>query len=414
MLLDFDAKHALLLQGPQGPFFSRFAEELRGRGIRVTKVNFHAGDGLFYRGSRSDDVIPFRGRMEEWPAVFRELVNERGIDAVFVFGDMRPIHRPAVRIAKQLGIAVWVFEEGYLRPNHITLERGGVNGNSSMPKDAEFFRREAKGLSEPAAPVPIGRTLFYSGLWASLNSIMMTLFWWRYRHYKHHRYMNCLYHFWCRCRSRWRKHWYAFRQRKYRPLLTGELSGKFFFVPLQVHCDAQLLHAPYSTMEELIEDIISSFAKHTSEDTYLVFKHHPLDRGYRNYTRFIRNMGKRYHCGARVIYTHDLHVPTLLDHARGTITMNSTVGTQSLQASTPLKVLGTAVYDIEGLTHPGSLAEFWANPGEVDAELYDCFRLWLLATNQINGSFYKRADGLPKESGLQLTAEPQRSLIGES
>lgn len=411
MLLDFEAKHALLLQGPQGPFFRRFADELRNRGIKVTKVNFHAGDSLFYRGS---DVIRFRGRMEEWPAVFREIVTERGIDAIFVFGDMRPIHRPAVRIAKQLGIAVWAFEEGYLRPNHITLERGGVNGNSSMPKDPAFFKREAAQLSEPADPVPVGRTLFYSGLWATLNAIMMTLFWWRYRHYKHHRYMNFMYHFWCRCVSRWRKHWYAFRQRKYTPLLTNQLDDKFYFVPLQVHCDAQLLHSQYSTIEEMIEDVINSFASHAPKDTYLVFKHHPMDRGYRNYTRFIRNMGKRYQCGSRVIYTHDLHVPTLLKHARATITMNSTVGTQSLQALTPIKVLGTAVYDIPGLTYQGDLATFFHAPGSVDAELFDCFRLWLLATNQINGSFYKRASGLPHETGLQLTEAPQPSLVGES
>lgn len=411
MHLDLDAKHALLLQGPQGPFFRRFADELRSRGIKVTKVNFHAGDALFYRGK---DVIAFRGRMEDWPAVFRELVTERGIDAVFVFGDCRPIHRPAVRIAKQLGIAVWVFEEGYLRPNHITLERGGVNGNSDMSKDPEFYRREAAQLSEPPPAVPVGHTLFYSGLWASLNAIMMTLFWWRYPHYKHHRYMNFLYHFWCRCRSRWRKHWGAFRQRKYMPRLTGELSGKFFFVPLQVHCDAQLDHSPYSSMEEMMEDVVSCFGQHAPKDTYLVFKHHPLDRGYREYSRFLRNLGKRYQCADRIIYGYDLHVPTLLNHARGAVTMNSTVGTQSLESGCPLKVLGTAVYDIEGLTYQGELADFWNDPGTVDAELFRCYRLWLLANNQINGNFYKRAHGLCRRVGLQLPAKPATPLLGES
>ena len=410
MLLDFQAKRALLLQGPQGPFFRRFADDLRSRGIEVTKVNFNAGDSLFYRG---DDVICFRDRMEEWPAVFRALVAERHIDAIFLFGDMRPIHRPAVRIAKQLGIAVWVFEEGYLRPNHITLERGGVNGNSDMPKDPQQYLREAANMTEPRPPVPVGRTLMFSGLWASLNAVMITLLWWRYPHYKHHRRMNFVYHLWCRCISRWRKHWCAFRQRKLTPLLTGELSGKFWFVPLQVHCDAQLLHSPYSSIEEMIEDVINCFAEHAPADTHLVFKHHPHDRGYKNYKRFIRNMGKRYGCADRVIYCHDLHVPTLLEHARGTVTMNSTVGTQSLESHTPIKVLGTAIYDIPGLTYQGKLADFFNAPGDVDAELVAAFRLWLLNKNQINGNFYKRAHGLPKQIGLLLSAPAGPQLLSE-
>ena len=52
---------------------------------------------------------------EEWPSFFRELVLQRKIDAVFVFGDCRPIHRPAIEIAKELGIQVWVFEPGLYR-----------------------------------------------------------------------------------------------------------------------------------------------------------------------------------------------------------------------------------------------------------------------------------------------------------
>src|SRR5690606_3468889 len=101
MLLDRVPRHALLLQGPMGPFFARFAAELRSRGARVTKVNFNAGDALFYR---ADDAIDYRGRMEDWPGFFRELVRRDGIDAVYLFGDCRPIHQPAVRVARELGI----------------------------------------------------------------------------------------------------------------------------------------------------------------------------------------------------------------------------------------------------------------------------------------------------------------------
>ncbi len=70
--------------------------------------------------------------------------------------------------------------------------------------------------------------------------------------------------------------------------------------------------------------------------------------------------------------------------------INSTVGLQAVQGATPVKVLGKAVYDMPGLTFQGSLAEFWRDPGEVDAELYRAFRSYLLRTNQANGSFYRR------------------------
>jgi capsule polysaccharide modification protein KpsS len=43
-------RHALLLQGPVGPFFRRLADELCARGTAVSKVNFNPGDSLFYRG----------------------------------------------------------------------------------------------------------------------------------------------------------------------------------------------------------------------------------------------------------------------------------------------------------------------------------------------------------------------------
>src|SRR5687768_11932844 len=96
----------------------RFADELGDAGIRVTKVNFHAGDVLFFHGP---DAIAFRGRAEEWPEFARKLMTDHGVDAIFLFGDCRAHHRAAIEVARSLDIAVWVFEEGYLRPDWITL-----------------------------------------------------------------------------------------------------------------------------------------------------------------------------------------------------------------------------------------------------------------------------------------------------
>ncbi|MGK9789039.1 capsular biosynthesis protein, partial [Salmonella enterica subsp. enterica] len=54
------------------------------------------------------------------------------IDAIVVFGSARRHHRIAARLAKSMGIAFWVFEEGYVRPKYITLERDGVNADSPL------------------------------------------------------------------------------------------------------------------------------------------------------------------------------------------------------------------------------------------------------------------------------------------
>ena len=121
----------LLLQGPMGPFFWWLARDLRGRGANVHKVNFNAGDALFYPVGG----LSFRGAIDEWAGFLESLIRDNSIDEIVLFGDCRAYHRVAISVACRKGIAVRVFEEGYLRPDWITLEKGGVNGNSFLPTD---------------------------------------------------------------------------------------------------------------------------------------------------------------------------------------------------------------------------------------------------------------------------------------
>jgi capsule polysaccharide modification protein KpsS len=404
MLPEFRARHALLLQGPVGPFFRRFANELQQHGINVTKVNFNAGNSAFFRGPEG---VKFREPMDRWPQFLGTLLDDRDIDAVFLFGDCRPMHKDAVAICDKRDIPVWVFEEGYLRPNHVTIERGGVNGNSSLPKDPDFYRRSTKDLPEPTEPIPIGQTFGHAAMWATLNSICVTLFSFRYPHYRHHRNINAFKQFGSWVRGGSRKLWYGYKERHQLEDITGRLHKQYYFVPLQVHADAQLQHSEFGSMEEFMEEVVSSFATHAPAETHLVLKHHPHDRAYRDYTIFIDELAQKYACQGRLIYVHDVHLPGLLKSALGSITMNSTVGTSSLYHHTPVKVLGRAIYDMPGLTSQKPLAEFFQDPGEVDAELYAAFVRWLLETNQLNGSFYKRV--APTASGIHLARRRETS-----
>ena len=387
MLPDFGARDVLLLQGPVGPFFRRLADDLRARGARVTKVNFNAGDGVYYRGP---GVVRFRRSLDEWPEFLRELLVERKIDGIFLFGDCRPIHKDAVKVAGDLGVAVWVFEEGYLRPDYITVERGGVNGNSSLSKDPDFYRSACQGLPDLPNPAPVGQVIFVGGGYAALHSIAVTFLWWRYPRYHHHRNVNIILQVPLWARGFLRKFWYGLREKSLIDKFSAEWSGKYFFVPLQVHNDAQIQHSNYGDIEEFIEQVVASFVEHAPADNLLVFKHHPRDRAYRDYKRYLRTLSERYGCADRIVYVHDLHLPTLLKNARGVVVMNSTVGLSSLFHNTPVKVLGKAVYDIPELACQRDLGEFFAEPGQVDTALYRSFQRWLREINQINGSFYKR------------------------
>lgn len=396
--------HALLLQGPAGPFMRRFAEELRDTGARVTKVNFHAGDVLFYPGP---DAIAFRGRPDEWPEFVRKLMTDREVDAVFVFGDCRAHHRAAIEVARALSIAVWVFEEGYLRPDWITLEEHGVNGYSRMPRDPDFYRNAE--LPEPPAAIPVGDSFAIMSWYSTLNALAFTHLNQGFPHYRHHRNLNAWFHTFSWLRGAARKQWYLRREAPLLERLIGELSKRYFLCALQVHCDFQLVHSPYGDVTELIDQLVAEFAAHADPRDSLVIKHHPMDRPFREYGPRIRKLAKKHGLEGRLFYVHDLHLPTLLKHARGCIVINSTTALQSLHHGTPVKAMGDAVYAMPGLVHQGTLAQFLREPGTFDADLFERFRRWLLWNNQANGSFYKRLPGETRRTGVHWSAAPPQA-----
>lgn len=394
--LDFECKSALLLQGPAGPFMRRFGEELRAAGIRTTKINFHAGDVLFYP---RPDAIAFRGRPDEWPAFVRGIMTERQIDAIFLFGDCRAHHRTAIEIAREMNIAVWVFEEGYLRPDWITLELDGVNGHSNMPRDPDFYR--STRLPNPPPARATGNSFGVMSLYSTLNALAFTHLNHGFPHYRHHRNLNAWFHTFSWVRGAVRKQLFLQREAPILKRLEGALANRYFIVALQVHCDFQLTHSKYSDVTEFIHEVVSSFAANGLPDDVLVIKHHPMDRPFREYGPLIRQLADEHGLGDRLIYVHDLHLPTLLKHAKGTLTINSTTALQSMHHGTPVKAMGTAIYDMPGLTFQGDLASFFRDPGTVEETLYENFRRWLLWQNQRNGNFYVRLKSRKKGTGIR-------------
>jgi len=401
----FSGKHILLLQGPLGPFFRRLSRDLTANGARVSKVNFNGGDWLFY----PTGAIQFKGRMEEWPAFLAGLLAELKIDVILLFGDCRPIHRCVRELAERAGVQLGVFEEGYVRPDHITLEGGGINAYSTLPRDKNFYL--AYPIAQSSDPLKVGHVFWYATLWAVLYYLAGAILKPSFPHYHHHRRLAVREMFpWLR--GLWRKCYYRIIERHVQHRLLTEYSGRFFLVPLQVYYDSQIrVHSNYPSIESFIHEVVSSFAKNADPDLALVIKHHPMDRAYRDYTQLWESLSEGYGLQGRLLYVHDLHLPHVLPHARGVVVVNSTVGLSALLHDVPVKVCGRAIYDIPDITYSGRLKNFWreAPLHKPDPTALQGFRAYLIEHTQLNGSMYKR---LPVEgSRAGVVWSPALSLL---
>ncbi len=384
-MAELQGRQLLLLQGPAGPFFARLSRQLRVAGAVVSKVNFNGGEDLYYR---EPGVIPYRGALENWPDFFESLVRERGIDGIVVFGDCRPLHRLAIERATKLGVEVFVFEEGYVRPDFVTLERGGVNGHSSMPREPSAYAKQVLRKERPHTPVKHAfiKSALHTICYASATALLRQ----RYPLYRHHRDIRPLAQAGLWWRGTVRRVLHTLRDRELGARLAAGDMPPYFFVPLQVHLDSQLSHSRYATINEFIREVVTTFAEHAPKDCTLVLKLHPMDRPYSDYSMDIETLRLEHGLGNRLLYVDIINLPATLRNARGTVVINSTTGLSSLMHGTPVKCMGHAVYNIPGLTHQGSLAEFFEAPPEVDSELHRRFRLWLLQHNQLNGSVWSR------------------------
>ncbi|EKH7143111.1 capsule biosynthesis protein [Campylobacter coli] len=381
---EFSGKTVLLLQGPVGTFFHRLAIKMEKNKTKVLKLNFNGGDFFFYPNGK-------RCKCDEKDLenFYESFFKEKKIDAIVMYNDCRLIHAKAIKVAKGLGIGIWIFEEGYLRPYCITFEKDGVNANSSLPRDKNFYLSCNILTKESIKEIPGGfKFMAFSAFLYWLFSFLLAPF---FNNKLHHRTLFPFeFLFWFR--SLYRKYLYKFTEKKLNQKIYS-LEKKYFLAILQVYNDTQIKHHYKKSIEEFIEELILSFANHARAKSYLVFKHHPMDRGYRNYSKLIDELSQKYHVEGRIFYVHDTYLPTLLKNALGCITINSTVGLSAILEGCPTKVCGNAFYNFEGLAYPKKLQFFWreAHAYKPNPSLVINFKNYLLNTNQFNGNFYKNS-----------------------
>lgn len=387
------AKTFLFLQGPHGPYFAMLAQALRERGHRALRININGGDKIDWPGDATD----YRGTFRNWPLFFDDFVVNQGVTDLILYGDCRPYHASAHGMARLRDLRVHVVEEGYIRPDFMTLQDDGVNGNSTLPLDPQWYKDQARTLPQQEAvlpPVPStfrarARNTMRNGL---ASALMRPYFPFYNTHRPHSFLMESI--AWC-----WKLVMRHGHERRSRNQWDKVKDEPYFTLPLQLNSDYQIrIHSPFGNMRAALRFVIKSFAQHAPADVSLVVKRHPLDPGLVGWDRLTRRLASHYGIADRVIYLADWDIAEVVDKSLGVVTVNSTVGTLALNSGKPVVVLGHSVYKVPGVVYRSSLDEFWAAPAAPDMQLYAAFRSVLIDRCLIRG-------GLLSDEGLQMLVD---------
>ncbi len=219
--------------------------------------------------------------------------SKEDYDFFFIWSGLTYRQAIASEAAKSLGIKPIYIENGLL-PNTIVMDKKGVNFANSLPRDPNFY----KTYVPPKEPLPKKLT------------------------------------------PRAPKDSHKFAQEK------TSLPPKYIFIPFQVDYDTQLIiNSPwikdmrtlFHTFEKLLEYVVD-------KKLHIVFKEHPSSLI--NYPD-LHQKAKRY---SNLHIINNLPTQTLIEQAEAVITINSTVGIESLLLGKKVVVLGNAFYNIPKIT----------------------------------------------------------------
>ena len=377
----------LFLQGPIGSFFSGIAKRLLEAGHDVHHITFNGGDRLFWAAGHSRD---YTGGVQDWPQFLEKFLSDHRITDIVLFGDCRPLHRIAVNIGEARGIHIHVCEEGYLRPNWLTLERDGVNRHSSLSRDPAWYVAQAENLAPWHPGIAVSGSFFHRAVDDVLYRLATVLLAWRYSGYRTHKPWSPMVEYW----SGARRFFFNPAAKRRSAQLASELiarSQNFYLLPLQLEADSQIrFHSEMGSMIPAIKQIVDSFARHAPAESMLVVTEHPLDTGVVDLGRVTQQHAAEAGVSDRVIFMRGGSPEPLLRASQGVITVNSTLGILALDFNLPVKTLGHAIYDLPGLTFQGKVDQFWLQKAPPDRVIFDCFRRVVAAESQINGGLYSR------------------------
>lgn len=378
--------HFLFLQGLPSPFFSRIASKLSEIGCRTTGINLCVGDQLFWRGQ---NTVNYRGREDDWPKFIADFLDKNGVTDIVLVGEQRSYHKTAIGAAEARGIRVTVTDFGYLRPDWITFERDGMNGNSRFPRDSEAIFN----LASTVPKADLARH-FEDGFWVMAVNDMLYHFgnyflWWLFPGYRRpYRRDHPVLHY----LSIGKRILSAKSNNKHAEKRLAEIKTanvRYFVFPLQLEHDFQIVsYSPFNSLEEAIQKVVKSFAEHADDDAHLLVKVHPLEPGLKNWGKFVCRLANGLNIGNRVHFIDGGNLGEIISGSEGMITVNSTSGISALTLGSPVMTLGQAIYNVSGLTYQGDLSNYWREATPPDASLVDAFVDAIANTIQIRGVFY--------------------------
>ena len=237
-------------------------------------------------------VSAFRWSVQLFKA-YSAVIREKSPQAVCVWGGKYRASLLALA-ARAQQVTVIYLEHGVL-PFTTAVDLQGINADNSLPRDPEFYR------ALPAAPA--------RGNEATLDV------------------------------------------RKATPGKAGEHAGvdalplRYIFVPFQVDSDTQiLLQSPWiKDMRSFFRLLLRVFKQLEDPQLHLIFKEHPSSESV--YPELHREAGKE----SRIHIVNNFLTQELIEQAESIVTINSSVGIESLLFDRPVIVTGRAFYNIPGL-----------------------------------------------------------------
>lgn len=405
-------RKVLIVQGDWEAGMSRLALDMKDAGHEVGKVFFCAPDVIYkIRGIRTH---LFRQPLEDFESWLRQLIDSENYDTFFLYNHYRPYNQVAWKMAAELDLGCYVFELGLIRPNCVTVFS---RKSFPLPTLANAWDKLLAG-GQPPKPVETPTELCQVSTPAKLVVFCTNFFLSRvtsplFPNFVDQREMKLWSHFKHGVIHLWR---FIERSRdsEFDPLFAGEMSGTYYAVPLQVHSDTQItMCSDFKSIEQFIKKVVNSFEKHAPADTKLVFKVHPMDRGYKDYTDLIAGLDHRLG-GGRILYVDRVHLPTLLANSRGVVNINSSVGISGLVHHIPVITLGTAVYDLPELTSRNGLDAFWTGAQKPRSQRVSQFINLLLQTSQGRGTLSQRCFDVPSRCRIQWPAPFQQEFFERS
>lgn len=310
-------------------------------------------------------------------AFVRDFLIKQKIDCVLMHNDLRWQHALTIQVCQQLKIRYLVTEFGIFRPSTITVDKQGVNAYNSVPRQVSFYRQyeiqqtKFKDYSQTIwqkikINLLFGCFLLVNQL-GDLLRINVPL-----KNKKYH-----LLNYFKLLLPRFSSH-----------QIDTTLPPYYFFVPLQVNTDTQvLIHSDFVDMQAFIDCVETAYQQLPIEiktQYKLVFKVHPMEQGIHHY-QFHKNS-----------IVNQSNTNELIAHASVVITINSTVGFEALCQYKTVIVLGDAFYQILGITVSSTQADLVnailnaiKNSTAIEPLLIDRFVAYLKYDYQINGNVYR-------------------------